>query len=42
LAAAARYAGFALLVDPTFALAELRGGVRLSMAYYFGIAVRFT
>src|SRR5262245_34809648 len=23
---AARYAGFALLVDPTFALAELRGG----------------
>jgi len=36
---AARYGGFALLVDPTFALAELRGGARLSAAYYFGIAV---
>ncbi|HWT31556.1 MAG TPA: AzlC family ABC transporter permease [Propylenella sp.] len=35
----ARYAGFALLVDPTFALAELRGGPRLSVAYYFGIGV---
>ncbi len=35
----ARYAGFALLVDPTFALAELRGGARLSSAYYFGIGV---
>ena len=34
-----RYAGFALLVDPTFALAELRGGERLSAGYYFGIAV---
>jgi 4-azaleucine resistance transporter AzlC len=37
--APARYAGFALLVDPTFVLAELRGGRRLSTAYYFGIAV---
>lgn len=37
--ATARYAGFALLVDPTFALAELRGGARLSAAYYFGIGV---
>jgi 4-azaleucine resistance transporter AzlC len=36
---AARYAGLALLVDPTFALAELRGGARLSAAYYFGLAV---
>ena len=35
----ARYAGFGLLVDPIFALAELRGGERPSAAYYFGIAV---
>jgi 4-azaleucine resistance transporter AzlC len=37
--APARYFGFALLVDPTFALAELKGGARLSAAYYFGIGV---
>jgi 4-azaleucine resistance transporter AzlC len=36
---AARYLGFAFLVDPTFAVAELKGGPRLSAAYYFGLAV---
>lgn len=35
----ARYAGFALLVDPTFAIAELKGGQRLSVAYYFGLSI---
>jgi len=34
-----RYAGFAFLTDPTFALAELHGGARLSVAYYFGLSV---
>lgn len=34
-----RWLGFALLVDPIFALSELRGGRRLSAAYYFGLAV---
>lgn len=34
-----RYLGFALLVDPTFALAELDRSPRLSAAYYFGLAV---
>jgi len=34
-----RYLGFALLVDPTFALAELDRSPRLSAAYYFGMAV---
>lgn len=37
--AAQRYLGFALLVDPTFALAELDRSPRLSAAYYFGMAV---
>ena len=31
-----RYVGFAFLTDPTFALAELHGGPRLTPAYYFG------
>ena len=34
-----RAAGFAFLTDPTFALAELRGGPRLSAAYYFGLSL---
>lgn len=34
---AARLSGFALLVDPTFAIADLKGGPRLSAAYYFGL-----
>ena len=34
-----RYFGFALLTDPVFALAEQRGGERLSVTYYFGLAV---
>ena len=33
------YLGFALLTDPTFALAERRGGQLLSAGYYFGMAV---
>jgi 4-azaleucine resistance transporter AzlC len=36
---AARYAGFALMTDPIFALGEARGGPRLSVAYYFGLAI---
>lgn len=36
---AARLSGFALLVDPTFAIADLKGGPRLSAAYYFGLSV---
>ena len=36
---AGRYGGFALMVDPVFALAELRGGARLSGIYYAGIAI---
>ena len=36
--AVARYTGLGLLTDPTFALAETRGGERLSVPYYFGIA----
>jgi 4-azaleucine resistance transporter AzlC len=36
---ATRYAAFAFLTDPTFALAETRGGAKLSPAYYFGIAL---
>jgi 4-azaleucine resistance transporter AzlC len=35
----ARYAGFGLLTDPTFAFAELHGGTRLSAAYYFGLSL---
>jgi 4-azaleucine resistance transporter AzlC len=34
-----RYCGFAFLTDPVFALAEERGGERLSVPYYFGLAV---
>ena len=34
-----RYLGFGLMVDPTFALADLRGGARLSPAYYFGLSL---
>ena len=34
-----RYGGFALMVDPVFALAELRGGARLSGVYYAAIAI---
>jgi predicted branched-subunit amino acid permease len=37
--AAGRYGGFALMVDPVFALAELRGGARLSGLYYAAIAI---
>ena len=37
--AAGRYGGFALMVDPVFALAELRGGARLSGVYYAAIAI---
>jgi 4-azaleucine resistance transporter AzlC len=37
--AAGRYGGFALMVDPIFALAELRGGARLSGLYYAAIAI---
>ena len=36
---ATRYAAFAFLTDPTFALAETRGGAVLSPAYYFGISL---
>ena len=32
-----RYSGFLFLTDPIFALAESRGGERLSVAYYFGL-----
>jgi predicted branched-subunit amino acid permease len=35
----ARYSGFAVLTDPIFALAELRGGERLSAGYYFGLGI---
>jgi 4-azaleucine resistance transporter AzlC len=34
-----RYSGFVFLTDPIFALSESRGGERLSVAYYFGLAV---
>ena len=34
-----RYVGFGLMVDPTFAMADLRGGPRLSAAYYFGLCL---
>jgi 4-azaleucine resistance transporter AzlC len=34
-----RYCGFTFLTDPVFALAEERGGERLSVPYYFGLAV---
>lgn len=37
--AAGRLAGFGLMVDPIYALAELNGGARLSGAYYAGIAL---
>ncbi len=37
--AAMRYLGLGLLTDPIYALAELKGGERLSPAYYFGLAV---
>lgn len=36
---AARYLGFAFLTDPAFALAETRGGARLTPAYYFGLSL---
>jgi 4-azaleucine resistance transporter AzlC len=36
---AARYGGFAFMTDPIFALSELNGGPRLSIAYYFGLSV---
>jgi 4-azaleucine resistance transporter AzlC len=34
-----RYSCFVFLTDPIFALSESRGGERLSVAYYFGLAV---
>ena len=34
-----RYTGFAFLTDPIFALSDSRGGERLSVAYYFGLAL---
>jgi 4-azaleucine resistance transporter AzlC len=34
-----RYLGFTLLTDPAYAFAELKGGERLSVAYYFGLGV---
>ncbi len=34
-----RYLGFAFLTDPAFALAEQRGGERLSAPYYFGLGL---
>jgi 4-azaleucine resistance transporter AzlC len=37
--AAGRLAGFGLMVDPVYALAELNGGARLSGFYYAGIAL---
>jgi 4-azaleucine resistance transporter AzlC len=37
--AAKRHLGFAVLTDPTFALAEMNGGTRLSPAYYFGLSL---
>lgn len=37
--AAGRLAGFGLMVDPIYALAEVNGGARLSGAYYAGIAL---
>ena len=37
--AAERYAGFAILTDPIFALADSNGGPRLTAAYYFGLSV---
>ncbi|HSG93870.1 MAG TPA: AzlC family ABC transporter permease [Afifellaceae bacterium] len=37
--AVGRYGGFALMVDPVFALSELRGGARLSGVYYAAIAI---
>ena len=37
--AVGRYGGFALMVDPVFALAELRGSARLSGVYYAAIAI---
>ncbi len=36
---AGRYGGFALMVDPVFALSELRSGARLSGVYYAAIAI---
>lgn len=34
-----RYVGFAFLTDPTFALAELKGGAQLNPGYYFGLSL---
>lgn len=34
-----RYLGFAILTDPTFALAELQPSNRLNAAYYFGLSL---
>ena len=36
---AERYLGFTLLTDPAYAFAELKGGERLSVPYYFGLGV---
>jgi 4-azaleucine resistance transporter AzlC len=36
---AERFFGFFFLTDPTFALVELRGAERLSVAYYLGISL---
>ena len=36
---AERSIGFAFLTDPTFALAELKGGARLDAGYYFGLSL---
>jgi 4-azaleucine resistance transporter AzlC len=37
--AAERYAGFAILTDPIFALSDSYGGARLTAGYYFGLAI---
>jgi len=34
-----RYLAFAFLTDPAFALAEVKGGERLSAPYYFGLGL---
>jgi 4-azaleucine resistance transporter AzlC len=36
---AERYLGFTLLTDPAYAFAELKGGERLSVPYYFGLGI---
>lgn len=37
--APARYLGLGLLTDPVLALAELKGGARLRLPYYLGLAL---